>query len=142
MAKRVNPAFVRWWLATKANRALVKIPDDKKRDVAGNLNYKELCVASRLLNEARQQLKDPEFQNLEIYKPSMEKCGPVRGEPGKACITNPESCGTFRAFVFLKYGVTFREMVCELESDPTAYDNGCEFTQTIAVSGGERLRTS
>jgi hypothetical protein len=40
---------------------------------------------------------------------------PENGEPGKAYITNPESCSIFRTLVFLKYGLTFREPVCELE---------------------------
>lgn len=122
--KRVNPAFVRWWLAIKANRAWVRIPDEKKRNAAWSLRFKELCVASCLLNEARKQLKDPEFQQWEIDKPLDGEVWPwpVRGEPEKAYITNPESCPFFRTLVFLKHGLTFREMVCELERDPKAYD--------------------
>lgn len=122
--KRVNPAFVRWWLAIRANRAWVRIPDEKKRNAAWSLRFKELCVASCLLNEARKQLKDPEFQQWEIDKPLDGEVWPwpVRGEPEKAYITNPESCPFFRTLVFLKLGLTFREMVCELERDPKAYD--------------------
>lgn len=121
--QKVNFAFIRWSLATKTNRALSKISEETERTKAWKRNYKEMCVASRLINAERVKIKNPEFQNLEITKPLDGEVWPwpVVGEPGKAYITNPESCSFFRYLVFLKYGITFRELVCQVERDPSAY---------------------
>jgi hypothetical protein len=121
--QKVNPAYVRWWLARKANAALVNISDKKKRTEEWTRNYKELCAASRLLNAARAKIENPQFVGSEIDKPLDGEVWPwpVNGEPGKAYITNPESCPIFRTLVFLKYGVTFRELVCQVEHVPKAY---------------------
>src|SRR6516225_9756350 len=123
---RVNRVYVGYWLAIKANRSLAKIPDKKKQAAAWNRNYKELCVTSRLLNAELAKIKKPEFTNaaLEIAKPldGEPTRGRLKGKPGAGYITNPEACPIFRTLVFLKYGVTFRELVCELERSPKAFD--------------------
>jgi hypothetical protein len=83
-----------------------------------------MCTASHLLNIERAKITNPEFTGAEITKPLDGEVWPwpENGEPGKAYITNPESCSIFRTLVFLKYGLTFRELVCELEHDPMAYE--------------------
>jgi hypothetical protein len=123
---RVNGVYVRYWLANKANRSLPKITDKKRQAAAWNRNYKELCVTTRLLNAELATLKKAEFTNAasEIAKPldGEPTRWRLRGKPGAGYITNPEACPMFRTLVFLKYGVTFRELVCELERSPKAFD--------------------
>jgi hypothetical protein len=123
---RVNKAYVRYWLAKKANGALVKITDRKKQTAAWKRNYKRLCSTTRLLNEELAKIKEPEFANAasEIVKPLDGEPWPWRfeGKPGRGYLTNPEACPVFRTLVFLKFGVTFRELVCELELGPKAFD--------------------
>lgn len=121
--QKVNPAFVQWWLARKANAALRNVSEENKREKEWNRNYKELCAASRLLNTEQRKIENPQFAGLDFTKPLDGEPWPwpIEGEPGKAYITNPESSSMFRTLVFLKYGVTFRELVCELERDPRAY---------------------
>jgi hypothetical protein len=83
-------------------------------------------VTTRLLNAELAKIKRPEFANaaLEIAKPldGEPTRWRLRGKPGAGYITNPEACPMFRTLVFLKYGVTFRELVCELEHSPQAFD--------------------
>lgn len=43
------------------------------------------------------------------------------GEAGKSYVTNPESNTFFRTLVFLKYGISFRELMVELEKNPSVY---------------------
>ena len=43
------------------------------------------------------------------------------GEAGKSYVTNPESNTFFRTLVFLKYGITYRELMMGLEKKPSAY---------------------
>lgn len=117
----MNRAYVDYWLAVKANHALSNILDEKKRKEESYRNWKELSAASRLLDAERAKIENAEFADLEITKPLDGEVWPLKGEAGKASITNPESCSFFRMLVFLKYGVTFRELVCELEHDPKAH---------------------
>src|SRR5262249_39704873 len=42
-------------------------------------------------------------------------------EEGKGYVTSPESNGLFRELVFLKYGITFRQLMVQVERDPSAY---------------------
>jgi hypothetical protein len=122
---RVNAAFVQYSLAGKANRALGGIQDESKRKEEFQRNFKELAAASHLLHAERQRIGNSEFANvnLEISKPLDGEVWPwpVNGEAGKAYVTNPESDSFFRTLVFLKYGLTFRELVWELEQDPQTY---------------------
>jgi hypothetical protein len=121
--KRVNPAYVRWWAAIKANRALITISDEKERTKELDRNFEEQCVASRLLNTERAKITNSEFVDLALSKPLDGEVWPwpINGEPGKGYITNPEACPFFRDLVFLRYGVTFRELVCEVDRNPKAY---------------------
>jgi hypothetical protein len=82
-----------------------------------------MCVASRQINAEREKITNAEFRDLEIVKPLDGEVWPwpMSEQPGKTYITNPESCYMFRTLVFLKYGITFRELVCQIERDPEAY---------------------
>jgi hypothetical protein len=102
---------------------LGSISDEIERKKAWDRNYKELCLASRLINSERATIKNPEFGDVDIAKPLDGEVWPwpVNGQLGKAYITNPESCPIFRTLVFLKYGITFRELVCQVKRDPKAY---------------------
>jgi len=46
---------------------------------------------------------------------------PTVSEPNRGYIRNPESTPFFRQLVFFMYGITFRELMVEIEKNPKAY---------------------
>jgi hypothetical protein len=123
--ERVNPAFIRYNRAFRANAALLRIKDPQAAKKAFVRQYEELCAASRCFNEEAAKIASSQSNGpgTDILKPLDGEVWPwpVTGEPGKGYITNPEACSFFRTLVFLKYGVTFRELVTEIETNPKAY---------------------
>lgn len=121
---RVNPVYARYWRAQKANRALGEIRDETKRQRAVQ-QWEEMRIASRLLEEQRLASKESDFTRLSklIFQPLDGEVWPwpARPELVGAYAVNPESESFFRMLVFLKYGITFREMVLALEKDPEVY---------------------
>jgi hypothetical protein len=121
----VNPVFVRYYLALKANATIGKIKDQRASKTAFDRQWKELCAASRCMNEEMVKIaSSPNFQPAaDILKPLDGEIWPwpVNGESGKAYLSNPESCSFFRTLVFLKHGITFRELVTQIEKSPQAY---------------------
>src|SRR5208337_2580489 len=86
-------------------------------------NFKEMSAAARLLAEEQAKVSDSEFANVysEILRPlDGEVSWPINGKAG-VYVTNPEADLFFRELVFLKYGITFRKLVWELEQGPQAY---------------------
>jgi hypothetical protein len=81
----------------------------------------ETCT--KQLRKSLQRKSGEPSADTDILKPLDGEVWPWRptGESGKAYITNPEASSFFRTLVFLKYGVTFRELVTEIEGDPKAY---------------------
>jgi hypothetical protein len=123
--ERLNPAFVRYYGALKANAGIGRIKDRKAASEAFDRQYEELCAASRSMSEEVAKIASSQSNELEadILKPLDGEVWPwpVSGESGKGYLTNPEACSFFRALVFLKYGVTFRELVTQLEGNPRAH---------------------
>ena len=122
--ERVNPAFIRYNRAFRANAGLVRIKDQQAAKEAFDRQYEELCAATRGLHEEAAKLASSQGNTPEadILKPLDGEVWPwPPGESGKAYLTNPEASSFFRTLVFLKYGVTFRELVTEIEKNPKAY---------------------
>jgi hypothetical protein len=123
--ERVNPAFIRYNRACRANAALVKIKDQQAAKEAFDRQYEEFCAASRGIHEETAKLASSQSNRpvADILKPLDGEVWPwpVAGEPGKGYLTNPEASSFFRTLVFLKYGLTFRELVTEIERNPKAY---------------------
>jgi hypothetical protein len=46
---------------------------------------------------------------------------PSSGEPGKGYAVNPEASSFFRDLVFLKFGMTYRELITQMEKDEGAH---------------------
>jgi hypothetical protein len=116
--QRVNPVFVKYWNASKRFHA-VDINDRKKWKKAFN----EMGAASRLLAEEESKIQNPRFTRVwrEILRPLDGEVWPGGGEAGKGYAVNPESSAFFRDLVFLILGVTFRELIVQLERDPGRY---------------------
>jgi hypothetical protein len=123
--ERVSPVFVRYYRALKANAAIGGIKDRKAAKEAFDRQYKELCAATRSMNEEAAKIASSRGNDTgaDILKPLDGEVWPwpLTGESGKAYLTNPEACSLFRTLVFLKYGVTFRELVTEIERNLKAY---------------------
>jgi hypothetical protein len=121
--KRVNPAFIKFWSATKAMHLASRIRDEKEPRAAFHRTFKDLSRASRLLDEERIKIKDPVAAELRkaISAPLDGEGKFEAGKPGMAYAINPESESLFRYLVFLKHGVTFRGLIMEMERNRSAY---------------------
>lgn len=115
--KRVDPTFVRYCVATR--RMNDPNADERTRKAA----FDEASAASRLLWKKRSQTEKSLSQRVhrEITKPLDGEVWPGTGEVGKAYAVNPEASVFFRQLVFLKYGLTFRELIVQAERDRNAH---------------------
>jgi hypothetical protein len=127
---KVNPVFVDWWSSQKKNRALGKIKDTTEFKRHFYEWKKEAAPLSRAIIEARRQIKESVGGMLlaEIMKGMFTEgpsIGPPvdEGEEGQTYAENPESSPFFRWLVFFKYGITFRELICQIdiEKSPAAH---------------------
>lgn len=84
--------------------------------------FEDLAEASRLMDKKRLTAKPSRYAGVwtEIIRP-LDGDGPFQGEAGKRYIVNPEGSAFFRNLVFLKLGITFRELIMQVEMDPTAH---------------------
>jgi hypothetical protein len=122
--ERIDPAFVAYWSAQRKNRALSKIEDQKGFKRKFQEWFEEGAAASRALHEARGRIKNSVAARIQsaILRP-LDTEGPVivppvpPGQEATFYPQNPESSGVFRQIVFLKYGITFRELVRQLDMD-------------------------
>jgi hypothetical protein len=118
---RVNPAFANYWHSLKKNRTLPK-PKEKRADCQFEAWSREFAVASQAYDEAREQIAAPVgpkiqstlLSRLETEGPSIIPPGRVN-EEARFYPENPESSPIFRKLVFLKYGITFRELIHEID---------------------------
>jgi hypothetical protein len=133
--ERVDPAFVAYFSAMKKNRDLPKIKDEKQSEKKFREWFREIAVTSRALDEARRRIENLLAAKIQsaILKPldieGDEHTGArlpskVVEEPNNGIYPqNPESSGIFRTLVFLKYGITFRELIrqIDLDKNPNAH---------------------
>jgi hypothetical protein len=116
----------------KKNWALSKIKNEIEVDRKFHEWFREFAAASRALDDARSRIKDSlaakihqaVFKRLDVEVP-LEGPPPSTGRDQEETITypqNPESSAIFRQIVFLKYGVTFRQLIhqIDIEKSPNA----------------------
>lgn len=119
---RIHRAFANYWLALKKNRVLPSVKDPKQAERQFETWFREFAVASRAYDEAREQLKNPIgpkiqstiLSRLETEGPQIVPPVPI-GTDALFYPENPESSPIFRKLVFLKYGITFRELIHEID---------------------------
>jgi hypothetical protein len=111
--ERVSPALAQYWTAAKTMQALSKTQDSQEKERVFRKTFDEMAAASR-------QVPAPKGMSALVWPAifaGLDGEGKVTGEAGKAYITGPESSVFFRELVFLKYGITYRELMVELEKD-------------------------
>jgi hypothetical protein len=120
---RVTSGFVRYWSAMRANHALARIRDRTEQKRAFRRSYEELIKASHDLQREQQKITDGISAKVWLaISALLDGEGEFRGGgSGKAYVTSPESNSLFRELVFLKYGITYRELMVEVEKNPSAY---------------------
>jgi hypothetical protein len=121
--KRVNPAFAKYWAAYKAIHLASGIANEGEKEVAFHQAFEDFRVAGYLLNEERLKIRDPIGAQL-----SKAISAPLDGEgkfedttTGMGYAINPESTSLFRRLVFLKHGITFRNLVMEIQTNRSAF---------------------
>lgn len=114
----VNAAFEDYWSAVKRYQSV-----DVNNQGQWKKAFDEMGVASRRLAEDQSKIKDPKFTKVwsEILKPLDGEIWPSRADTGKGYALNPESSALFRILAFLILGVTFRELIVQLEKNPAVY---------------------
>lgn len=119
---RVDPAFVGYWSLRKENENLPKIQDERKAQQEFDQWFKRFSGANRAFNEAVSRIKNPigaKIQSAVVKKLDTE--GPLvvpPAPPGQGAAIypeNPESSDMFRKIIFLKHGITFRELIWQVD---------------------------
>jgi hypothetical protein len=117
--KRVDPVFTRYWAAMKMLWILSANRNSKGKDEAISRAIHEMGAASRELRN------DPSSTSVRIWPvifAGVDGEGTFSGaDINRSYITSPESSPVFRELVFFMYGITFRELVVEIEKDPNAH---------------------
>jgi hypothetical protein len=119
---RVHPAFVEYWRSLKNNRALPNPKDKNQAQRQFETWFREFAAASADYDEARRQIKDPIGPKIQSTLLSrLETEGPsivppkLPSEEATIYPETPESSPLFRKLVFLKYGITFRDLIYEID---------------------------
>lgn len=125
--ERVDPAFVGYWSLRKENEALPKIKDQKKAEQRFHEWFREFSAASRAFKEAVSRVTNPVAAKIHgaVVKPLDTEGPPVippesQGHGIVIHPENPESSAMFRKIVFLKYGITFRELIWQIDIERNA----------------------
>jgi hypothetical protein len=123
---RVHPAFVAYWTGQR-NNMLLPDPTAKDWDEKVSKWSKEFEKASRAFEDVKEKIKEPASAKIQsaIFKRLDTESPPVAPSnmSGSISAANPESSGVFRKLVFLKYGLTFRELIwrVDIERDEQSY---------------------
>lgn len=124
---KVHATFVKWWSLQKKNRALGKIKDVDEFKRRSREWQTEAGPLSREFIDAQHQIRDSVGAALlaEIAR-GMDTEGPDIVPPireGNLYAENPESSPFFRQLVFMKHGVTFYDLIQEIdiEKNPAAH---------------------
>ncbi len=129
---RVDPAFVAHYSARKENYALVHLKDDRESARSFHDGFGELAATSRALIEARrgregiaEKIQLAVLKPLDIETPTLAPLASPGAnrqmDLGKGPYPqNPESSAIFRLLVFLRYGITFRELIQQIDIEKNA----------------------
>lgn len=119
---RVHPAFVNYWISVKKNRSLAKNKNQKDSDATFRKWLKDHGAAQRALDQAIKELANPIAPKIQLAVLDIEGLAAIpvhstlNAHEGIAIYAqNPESSGVFRKLVFLKYGITFPELMERIE---------------------------
>ena len=124
--KRVDRAFTTYWLLKKRNQLFPRIKDEKRSKQLFDGWLREFAAASRSLKEATERLKNPVAGRIQeaVLRPLAWESPPrtdlpstANGDTGIGYPENPEASFLFRTLVFLKYGVTFSELIRQIDVD-------------------------
>lgn len=125
----VNSIFADWCTSQKANRELSKVRDPEEFERKFKDWLKEAAPRSRAINEARSTMKnsvgakllDEILRGLRFHDLSDPEGGD--DEQGSVMPLNPESSPVFWHLVFMEHGITFRELVRQVDIDklPSAH---------------------
>ena len=124
---RVSERYMAWWRAQKNNRRLGQISDKKEFERAFRQNFKELALASRQFHQERLARGSSAQPSIDILAPLDGEAWPwpIGSTPQEKLkriyVQNPEADSIFRTLAFLKYGLTFRELILQVETDPKAH---------------------
>jgi hypothetical protein len=115
--QRVSPVLIGYWSSkNKLDRT------DSREKQKWKTAFDEMAEASRSLHLEQSKVQGSISMRVwpEIIKPLDGEKWSV-DDPRRAYAVNPEASAFFRDIVFLKYGLTFRELVLLSESDPEAH---------------------
>ena len=125
---QVHPAFVNYWKAYRKNRGLPHIEDENVSRQKFEEWFAEMSVASRAFQQARELISTPvgarltetilkplDFERLNASGSSSSRPADLEGIDQFP--QNPEASSIFRTIVFLKYGITFRELIRQIDFD-------------------------
>jgi hypothetical protein len=117
--ERVNPAFVSYWSATKKMRLAGKIPNQIELNTEWQLGYQALASAGRLLREEIAKSPNPIFPQVwaKIVAGLDGEREIIPTEPGVGYAQSIESGSVFRMLVFLKFGLTYRNLITSIDLD-------------------------
>jgi hypothetical protein len=134
--QRVDPAFLHYWSQKKLNPGWGSAEEARDENLPKKKAARSgtrMADATRKLDAVAAKLGDSTWGFLQsaILKPLDIELKPEdrqqssSGSNNKAIAypINPEASAFFRKLVFLKHGITFRELIwrCDIEKDPDAH---------------------
>jgi hypothetical protein len=109
----------------KANRKLRSyVPDERNFKEEFRKNFQEICTANNALQQELRSIRNPIAARVSAAisaRLDIEPGSPAVLEPGVGYPVNPEANALFRRLVFLKYGITFRELIRCVEENPRVF---------------------
>jgi hypothetical protein len=131
--RRVEPAFLHYWSEKKKTHCWASVEHWNQPERKTARRGSDMAAASRELDKAAARLDSSVWGLLQsaILKPLDIELKPKdrqqssSGSDNEAIVypQNPESSAVFRKFVFLKDGITFRELIrrVDIRKDPDAH---------------------
>jgi hypothetical protein len=120
--ERVNPAFVGYWSATKRMGLAGRIPDQIESKSEWQLGFQDLAPFSRSVPEEIAKNPNPISPRVwaKIYAGLDGEREMILTEPGVSYATSLDYSGIFRMLVFLKFGLTYRNLMTAIDLDRSA----------------------
>jgi hypothetical protein len=119
--EKVNSVFAAWCYLQKKGREPGRVRDVEESDRKFKDWLKQAATLSRAMNEARRTVKtsvgikllDEILRGLKFHDLSDPEA--ASDEERSTMPVNPESSPFFWQLVFMKHGITFRELICQME---------------------------